>query len=156
MIKPIKQLHNYKNYYKNNPIIMEIIINESYNIDEKLSKIKEHIIQMRTSRKNKHLNPIYSFIEKTEFEPNMGIEEADLILRKKKSEKYYERKKEYTKKEYHTNPEYNASIKLSNYKKYYNLYPEVKSIIENSDITKVEKLEQVRAFLKSLKQNKEK
>lgn len=160
-IKKIKQrLANIKHYYKFDKQISDIVSSKLYTPYEKLKQAKEYIKEKKQKegiKISKNNDETFDMSQYSEIIPcKVTREEVKLLLKKMTSEVTYEKRKEHTKKAYRTNPEYKASLKLIHYKNHMILYPEVKSIIENSDITKVEKLEQVRAFLKSLKQNKEK
>lgn len=150
-IKKVKNLLNSKKqYYKNDNVIQDIINNSEDPLHIKLDKVNQHLIEKRKLnpiKKNKKREIVF---ENIEFRFDMPIDEMKELLKKKKEEIAYQRNKKMVNDYYHQNPEYSASLKIRRYKKYIDIHPEVKSIFENEEITKVQKLEQIREFLKKL------
>ncbi len=130
-----RSLSYYKYQYKNDPTIIEIVYNMDYTIEDKLDKIKEHLHILKRNKK----------LEESIKKDSENVENGDISI--KKRDKHYETRKNYVKKSYRENPEYNASVRLSAYKKYILIYPEIKEIYDNTEYSKVEKLEKIKRFI---------
>jgi hypothetical protein len=141
-----QQLYHFSRYYKDNDEVMKIINNDDISLSEKYTMIKEYLNQFKKC--NSYYKKYDVILEK------ITVELVEEMLYNKTMKNYYENLKVNMSRRYHECPEYKASIKLQNYKKYMDVYPEVKSIFENEELSKVEKLEQIKSVLMNNRKKK--
>lgn len=137
-----KILNNRKFYYKNNPEVIKIINLTDVSLKDKCNMIKEYTDKFKKCK---------SYYKESDIMPEkLTVEYAQEFIYNEKMKKYYEKQKKEMVRRYYDCPEYKSSLNLRHYKKYIDIHPEVKSIFENEELTKVQKLEHIREFIKKL------